>query len=166
MNKIRLATMDAEGGMHLGPREYVPFTYVDGSILECAANAEDQVGFMCAIRYLDIIIRRLADVAGVGEDIAAEVLRNGAHRGEDVSLYLSADCLSVDIHRGETGPIVCMPLHAVATLEAKLKELADAEEAGIIIPSDDSEIEIVDMATGEAVVADSATTEAAEESTE
>lgn len=117
--KIMTCNMDPpRNHMHAG--EFVAFKHVDGAALQCDALDSALDGIMPAARYLDIITRRLAEAAGVSEEIAAEALRDGLWNGGEVSLEVYNDGDMVMISRKGSEPLA-FPLVAPADEELPTK---------------------------------------------
>jgi hypothetical protein len=115
MKTLKIATHEVDPPRgHMHPGDFVAYKLYgpEAVLLQCDALDPDVEGFMPAARYLELLTRRLAKAAGVGEDIAAEALRNGMHKGKGVALDVDAGGCIVKIER-KGAEAVAFPLVAL-----------------------------------------------------
>jgi hypothetical protein len=128
MKTLKIATHEVDPPRgHMHPGDFVAYKLYgpEAVLLQCDAMDPDVEGFMPAARYLELLTRRLAKAAKVGEDIAAEALRNGLHKGKDVSLEVEG--YGVTIERKGSDPIA-FPLVAPVSVAKNKARVYDKAE--------------------------------------
>jgi hypothetical protein len=128
MKTLKIATHEVDpprGHMHHG--DFVAYKHVDGEALQCDASDQGLDGFMPAARYLELLTRRLAKAAKVGEDVAAEALRNGSHRGKGVALEVDAGGCIVKIERKGAEAVAFLLVAPTPVAKDKVRTFSKAD---------------------------------------
>jgi hypothetical protein len=128
MKTLKIATHEVDPPRgHMHPGDFVAYKHVDGEALQCDALDPGLDGLMPAARYFDLLTRRLAEAAGVTQEIADEALRNGSHRGKGFSLVVDADGCIVKIERKGAEAVAFLLVAPLPAAEEKVRVYDKAE---------------------------------------